>query len=226
MIRFTVGNKEKILSPIWRFWIQKNDVYFLTRTMGNTWKISMHASGLCRIAWNKGVSTNQTDRLILRWNKGNYTVEKFLPSIGLSVPNLRYPDKLNSNKEHHKDTVYIPTPKVYEEVKIRVFFAKDNQGKNNLLNKLPRNIDLLFEDRLSNKDYVLVYTWVEPISIREKNLLKEEVLKFNINVVSEEAKKNIDSVFALWINKPTIETQNQPTITIYPLRYINLHIEK
>lgn len=226
MIRFTFGNKNKILSPIWRFWVQNSDVYFLTRIMGKAWKISLHASGICRIAWNNDVVNVKPDRVIFKWKKGNYNAQKFLPSIGILVPNLGYSDILDTNKEHCKDTKYIRIPKKNYKAIVRVFFAKDNEGKDNIIAKLPKGSDLIYTEQLSNKEYVLIFTWTEHLSNLELHLLKDEISKFNINVATEKDKENIYNAFAFWLKEPTTETQNQAVITIYPLRYSNLHLGK
>lgn len=68
--RFAFGSAGALYASVWRLWVHGDDVYLAARHMEQTCKVSLHASGLWRIAWtaeaNPGSATGG-DRLIRRW---------------------------------------------------------------------------------------------------------------------------------------------------------------
>lgn len=50
-IRFAVGTTEGSFSGIWSAWGRKNDYYIGARSVLGSLKISLHASGICRVAF-------------------------------------------------------------------------------------------------------------------------------------------------------------------------------
>lgn len=49
--RFCVGEATGERSTVWKIWVNKNDIYILSRMMGSDVKISLHASGQCQFSW-------------------------------------------------------------------------------------------------------------------------------------------------------------------------------
>lgn len=48
--RFCVGEVTGERSTVWKIWVNKNDIYILSRMMGSDAKISLHASGCCQFS--------------------------------------------------------------------------------------------------------------------------------------------------------------------------------
>jgi len=48
--RFCVGEATGERSTVWKIWINKSDIYILSRMMGSDAKISLHASGYCQFS--------------------------------------------------------------------------------------------------------------------------------------------------------------------------------
>ena len=71
VLRFAVGSPENIQSFVWRVWVQGDDVYIGARNALQVFKVSLHASGIWRIAFVKELKKedSNSDRVIVRWNK-------------------------------------------------------------------------------------------------------------------------------------------------------------
>ncbi len=219
-IRFCVGNKDKISSLVWKMWINNEDVYLLARQMGSSWKISLHKSGVCRIAFKQELEKDK-DRLILKWSK-IYLNDEISPNISILIPHIDLSKALNKNieSESNKDIAYIDAPLSEEKVIVKVFYTKNEDV--DLESKLPVSHEKLFKYTLKNDEVVYLISWKERLQSSEVAHLQEEVSKFQVNVSSEAAKCKIDTIFAVWINEGTIQTHQQPTIVNYSLGHEHL----
>lgn len=47
-IRFAVGTPTGLRSTIWKFWVQRSDIYILSRMFGSNSKVSLHSTGDCQ----------------------------------------------------------------------------------------------------------------------------------------------------------------------------------
>ncbi|MDD5415628.1 MAG: hypothetical protein PHE48_01335 [Candidatus Daviesbacteria bacterium] len=221
-IRFCVGSKNKMSSLVWKMFINNEDVYLLARQMGGSWKISLHKSGICRVAFKQELEKGK-DRLVLKWDKV-YVEDTISPNIAILVPHVDITKALNKNIESrlNKDILYIDSPSNDEKVVVKVFYTK-NDGVD-LESKLPASHKKLFQYALKNGEVVYLIAWKEKLQDAEITQLRDQVSKFQVNVTSEEAKSKIDTVFAVWINEGTQQTHQQPTIVNYPLGYEHLKV--
>ena len=221
-IRFCVGSKDKISSLVWKLFINNEDVYILARNMRDTWKISLHASGICRVAFNKEIEKGK-DRLKLKWYKVNFD-STLSPNIAILVPYVELIKALNNNFESktNKDIVYIDPPSKGEKVIVKVFYTKNDEVA--IESKLPFSHKKLFQYKLKNSEVVYLIAWNEKLQDIEITHLKDELSKFQVNVTSEEAKSKIATVFAVWVQPGTQQTNQQPTIVNYPLGYEHLKV--
>jgi hypothetical protein len=74
--RFAVGSAEGPRSAVWYLWTGKgtSDVYIAARALIGNLKVSLHESGVWRIAFTEEhkegqASTHDKDRVIERWNR-------------------------------------------------------------------------------------------------------------------------------------------------------------
>lgn len=219
-IRFCVGDKNESFSPVWKFFINNSDVYLLARTMGRVWKISLHESGKCRAAMleenHKGV-----DRVITKWEKT--WVDNYSANVAILTPYISLKQPLNKNVEAYlsKDIYYINRPSLNEKIIIRVIFAKNDQVE--IINKLPAGSVIFFKSALRNGEIVYLAYWKEVLSNEEISILKDQISKFTVHVVSNAAKYSQESILALWINGSKTELGNNSTLIVnYPLGFENL----
>lgn len=74
-IRFAVGTPHGVSSDSWKVWVRGDDAYFACRDQLKEIKISLHASGVWRLALTESAVTKRpdllakgADRLLQRWN--------------------------------------------------------------------------------------------------------------------------------------------------------------
>jgi hypothetical protein len=71
-IRFGVGSEEELRSSLWRVWGDKQGAYLSTRVMTSLFKVSLHQSGVWRMAYTREsgiLAEASTDRVERRWQR-------------------------------------------------------------------------------------------------------------------------------------------------------------
>lgn len=117
-LRIAVGSKEK-RGSVWRVWAQSggNDIYLAARHWADAIKVSLHQSGVWRLAWTDTYHSKisdqdaaANDRLIHRWNRPTEKDSQFTPAVGIFVPHseVRLVHPLD-RKEGGKNIIYVPT---------------------------------------------------------------------------------------------------------------------
>jgi hypothetical protein len=89
-IRFAVGSPDEYRSAIWRLWVQGNDVYLAARVLTGFIKISLHRSGIWRLAWTdqSGIRTQgSSDRVEARWQRPQEFRQGWTQGPAVIVPN-------------------------------------------------------------------------------------------------------------------------------------------
>lgn len=219
-IRFCVGNKKRASSLIWKLFVRNDDVYLLARQMGGSWKISLHKSGICRVAFSNEFEKGK-DRLVLKWNK-IYLDDTISPNIAILVPCVKTIKPLNKTTKEmiNKEITYLDFPSGDEKIIIKVFYTKNERL--DLESKIPNPHTRLFMHTLKNGETIYLFSWKEKLQDIEIAYLKDQISKFQINVPSREAKNNVNYAFAVWVDEGTSQTHGQPTIVNYPLGYEHL----
>lgn len=96
-----VGSADALHSGIWKFWVQ-GDEFYAAETYGHTAiKISVHKSGVCRMAsvQGGGLDDHEWDqdrdpRVIKRWQIAEVGAEDYTQCFSLLVPTVFIPDRL------------------------------------------------------------------------------------------------------------------------------------
>jgi hypothetical protein len=89
VIRFAVGSPEAPYSAVWRLFTKGNDVFVSGRLMGRYLKISLHASGVWRLAWTEEsqiLANGTNDRVIHRWRRPPQFRPGWTRGISIVVP--------------------------------------------------------------------------------------------------------------------------------------------
>ena len=77
--RFCVGEATGERSPVWKIWINKSDIYILSRMMGSDAKISLHASGHCQFSMISKWWVDHSEDIVQK--KDRHIVHWKLPKI-------------------------------------------------------------------------------------------------------------------------------------------------
>lgn len=89
-LRFGVGSASEYRSAVWRLWVQGNDVYLAARTTISWLKLSLHRSGIWRLAWTQASaqrSKDSDDRVEERWNRPSAFRPGWTQGPAVIVPN-------------------------------------------------------------------------------------------------------------------------------------------
>lgn len=88
-IRFAVGSPEAVWSGVWRLWVARNDVFLGSRDLSRWIKVSLHSSGIWRVAWTSqsGIKAPQSaDRVERRWKRPDPFAEGWTQGPSVRVP--------------------------------------------------------------------------------------------------------------------------------------------
>lgn len=77
--RFCVGEATGERSTVWKIWVNRSDIYILTRMMGSDAKISLHASGHCQFSMTSKWWVNHSEDVVQK--KDRHIVHWKLPEI-------------------------------------------------------------------------------------------------------------------------------------------------
>jgi hypothetical protein len=77
--RFCVCEATGERSTVWKIWVNKSDIYILTRMMGSDAKISLHASGHCQFSMTSKWWVNHSEDVVQK--KDRHIVHWKLPEI-------------------------------------------------------------------------------------------------------------------------------------------------
>lgn len=91
-IRVAVGAPNSLQSSIWRFWTQKNEIYVLARESAKLLKISLHSSGIWRLAYlperdiNDPLIEDNDPRVMWRWQKPKEFKQGWTQCLDVVIP--------------------------------------------------------------------------------------------------------------------------------------------
>jgi hypothetical protein len=90
-IRVAVGTPKTIQSSIWRFWNDAEELYVVARESRMVYKISLHSSGIARLAYLKErdirdpLIVDNDPRVIYRWRPGTF-IDGWMRRLDIVVP--------------------------------------------------------------------------------------------------------------------------------------------
>jgi hypothetical protein len=200
MIRFAVGSPEEPYSAVWNLVTNGNDVYLFGRQMGRYLKISLHASGVWRLAWTaeSQTETETSDRLIHRWRRppqfrpgwarGPSVVVPWTP-IGRHFPAVDAP----KGKPVH----WMPAPAPWHKVVFAVLFAASDIPEpawESIREPGDRSLGRLF---LRDGESVYVAVHRAPLEPSEKAEAKKLAGELRIHLTPEASPENIQGASAM-----------------------------
>lgn len=137
--RFCVGEATGERSTVWKIWVNKSDIYILSRMMGSDAKISLHASGHCQFSktlkWcvNHGEDVVQKkDRHFRRWKLPEIPNGQTAHVFRIIIPRSELREiivKENLNKVH-----WLPIPVHNHATQLECYFTQPLKQEPNTLN--------------------------------------------------------------------------------------------
>jgi hypothetical protein len=124
-IRFAVGEPGDQLSPVWKIWNQKNDVYLTGKFTGSAFKISLHASGVWTVAATSesGIEVQPGNRRMETWHRPTEFEKGWTWGPHIAVPRMAQVDHAKIDEAQSKDIEWIPKPPENTRATIAVIFA-------------------------------------------------------------------------------------------------------
>ncbi|MDF2926591.1 MAG: hypothetical protein K0R57_5505 [Paenibacillaceae bacterium] len=128
-LRFSIGEPKSIRSSVWKVWVNKSDIYILTRMLGSDSKVSLHESGQCQ--WSRNFDSvakftnapiRNRDRHIVKWNLPivNEGEAKHIFRIIIPRSELR---EINI-EENLKKVRWLPLPRTGHAVQIECYITQ------------------------------------------------------------------------------------------------------
>lgn len=186
-IRIVVGEKGDQVSPVWKIWNTKNDVYLSGKFAGGAFKISMHASGAWIVAATSesGIELTPGNRRMKTWHRPKQFKQGWTWGPHIVVPRIESRDDLKIDENQTKLIEWIPKPNNDEKVVIAIIFA-DSSFLPKDISQISAKGDAYLEEflELANKEKVFIRIRYEKLSRTDHK---------NISYLNAEADKWIEA---------------------------------
>jgi len=132
--RFAVGTAQSVESSIWRMWVNGNDVYLGAREALRAFKVSLHQSGIWRIAWVADLNRpdSASDRVIVRWNRPSEFAPGWTPSVGILLSSIQPARPFATRKIDDSRLTWFEPPASGRRLLFKVLFSPSGFTENDL----------------------------------------------------------------------------------------------
>jgi len=229
VIRFAVGSPETLQSHVWRVWVQKDEIYIGTRGMKMNWKVSLHKSGIWRIATVKELHSPDvdSDRVIVKWRRPKEDSAGWIPSVNILVSSVGPEKPLAAFSYKESKIEWFTPPKKGKKLIFKIFLsvpAVSLDSGNNLL--VQHGYRVIRSMKKLNGETVWFVMAELDVDAVEYEKIKQVIAKTKINIAPTKNKNPVKNARALLIisdDEPT--SLNQPTILDIALGKENVFIE-
>jgi len=201
-------------------WVHRNEVYIGARDALTVFKVSLHNSGIWRIAFVAELEREDadSDRVIVRWRRPSEFVAGWTSSIGILVSSIQSQQPFESLPINDARVQWFAPPKNGQKLLFKVLFSSPDFSEKDL-DKV-----VLKEDRLvarlvkDNGEVVWLVVREENLTPVEIEKIQDVMIKTKIHLKPDSSAESISGSRALLVvsdNVPTISTQ--PTILDIPL---------
>lgn len=129
--RFAVSNANGLHSTAWAAWHNGNDYYLGARSFLGSMKISLHASGICRVALTERYARSLNvsgmdgpkDRAYVKWRRGIPSENSAICAVSLIFPTAYFqrPEQKGTSK---KPMLIVQGSSAAEAIEVGCFYAK------------------------------------------------------------------------------------------------------
>jgi len=215
VFRFAVGTPEYIQSSVWRFFVQGNEVYLGVREYLHAIKVSLHSSGIWRIAFVEKIEKPdvRTDRVIVKWQRPAEFINGWTGSVAILIssiePNRSFSNQTEFDDKHIK---FFKPPSTGNKYLFKVLFSSPEISDDEWKKIILPNDQLACQLKKRNGEKVWLLLREENLTINEEEIIRDTMKKIKINL-----KPGIDINS---ITSPTrailIDSEDEPDITKQP----------
>ena len=225
-IRFAIWNINNVKSNIWRLWVNKNEIYLGAKNTLHVLKVSLHHSGIWRIAFVKDLKREdmESDRVIFKWNKPTLVNNWFVSSIGVIVSSINPNIPFKHEQREDKRIIFIPEAKEGRRMLFKIYISQPGITEE-MFKKNLRFTDILIGNLTKqNGEKVWLIYMEDDLSLDELKMIKEVMYNTKIDL-----RWNIEDITytprALrFISEDTPTDNTQPTILDISLGKENVQI--
>src|SRR3989338_3591863 len=212
IIRFAVGTQDDPKSWVWRLWVQGDEVYIGAKNSLQAFKVSLHKSGIWRIAFVKELkrSDDTADRVIVKWQKPGEFVPGWTASIAVAVSSIEPARPFKKVRVEDTRIVWFSQPTKGKRLLFKILISSQGMSETDL-----KKI-IVAGDKLAGR---LVKTNGEIEKIKDVM----DKIKIYLKAGSSEDALN-DSRALLVVSEDVPTTTTQPTILDISLGKENLDI--
>lgn len=228
-IRFAVGTPDDPQSWIWRFWVHKDEVYLGAKDALQVFKVSLHNSGIWRVAFVKELNSkdNVNDRVILRWKKPEEFIHVWTPSIALLVSSIKPQRPLAKGKIQDDRITCLNEAVNGERIVLRIIFSIPKMSTTDLQKVLTSSDKLVGSLKKKNGEKVWLIKCKNKLTSIETAKIKDVMDKTKIHLKAESTEDTIYGARALLVVSEDVPTAlTQPTIFDIALGKENIEIDK
>ena len=182
--RFAVGSPGNQLSPIWKIWNQKNDVYLTGKFLGGYLKFSLHQSGVWTAAAPKEskIELAPGNRRLSSWKRPEEFSKGLTWGPYIAVPNTGATNDVIIDEKQAKAIEWIPSTPSKTKITLAVVFADSSLSPKRASEIIGENIGFS-EDylELENEQKVFIVALYDYLSTEDQALienLESEAKKF------------------------------------------------
>ena len=226
-IRFAVGTPENPQSWIWRLWVQGDEVYLGAKNTLQAFKVSLHKSGIWRIAFVKELKREDetTDRVIVRWNKPEEFAPGWIPSIAVLISSIKPSRPFSKVRMEDERIVWFPEPPDGKRALFKILISSPEMTESDLKKVLISGDRLVGTLTKKNGERVWLVLRKDNLSAIEIGKIRDVMDKTKIHIKAGTSEDSVNDSRALLVvseDAPTVKTQ--PTILDISLGKENLEI--
>ena len=202
-------------------WVNVDDVYLLARQTGMFWKVSLHQSGIWRVAFTtpQPQQGKEADRAILKWNRPNEIKPGWIPSISIYVPSIRPMHPFPSKLSGHPRTRWFARPADGRKFVFKVLFSNPSFKL-----RCSESDTLIAQFAKKNKEVVSLLAHEQEMSEWEQGFVRNQMGMFRIHLKAGSIGASVDSR-AILISEDSGVPEPQPMLIDIPLGRENLVID-
>ena len=195
-LRFAVGTAERPLSPVWRLWIRRDDVYLTATLFGRLAKISLHGSGVWVFAFpsESGYVPASGNRRVARWKRQAAMSTGWTFGPALLVP-PGSGGRAAMTTQSAKPIVWLSAPPGGHQRVFAMLFGPPNIDATEIRH-IPPSADIVGVLPLLTLGTFVLASWIAKMSVEESAWVVDEVAKFRVEAADP---GGIDTVWAVLV---------------------------
>src|SRR3989344_1097765 len=193
IIRFAVGTQDDPKSWVWRLWVQGDEVYIGAKNSLQAFKVSLHKSGIWRIAFVKELkrSDDTADRVIVKWQKPGEFVPGWTASIAVAVSSIEPARPFKKVRVEDTRIVWFSQPTKGKRLLFKILISSQGMSETDL-KKIIDVMDKIkiylkagsSEDALNDSRALLVVSEDVPTTTTQPTILDISLGKENLDIAT------------------------------------------